>query len=252
MGRMDGKLAVVTGATSGIGAAVSKMFCAEGAKVVATGRNAERGAAVVGDIEAAGGEAVFVQGDLRGKETVERLAEAVHDAYGKPNVLFNSSGVLRSRPFLEQTDQDLVDIVETNFRSYVWTMQRFIPDMVEIGGGSIINVASISSIWPETNSYFYGAMKAGISNLSRNVAKEFAKDHVRVNCILPGPVLTGMTPKEVSEGDGLKAFEERFCMLGRIVHPDDIAYGAVYLASDESAMMTGSALTIDAGTCVSN
>lgn len=252
MGRLEGKIAVVTGATSGIGAEVSKMFCKEGAKVVATGRNAERGAAVIDDIKAAGGEAIFVQGDLREKETVKKIADAVYDTFGKPNVLFNSSGVLRSRPFLEQTDQDLVDIVETNFRSYVWTMQQFIPDMVELGGGSIINVASISSIWPETNSYFYGAMKAGISNLSRNVAKEFAKDKVRVNCILPGPVLTGMTPKEVSQGEGLKALEDKFCMLGRIVYPEDIAYGAVYLASDESAMMTGSALTIDSGTCVSN
>ncbi|MGI6216559.1 MAG: SDR family NAD(P)-dependent oxidoreductase [Coriobacteriales bacterium] len=249
MGRMENKIAVVTGATSGIGAATAKMFAKEGAKVVATGRNEERGNAVVNEILSNGGDAIFVQGDLRVKDTIAKLSDAVHRKYGKPNVLFNSSGILRSKPFLEQTDQDLVDIVETNFRSYMWTMQAFIPDMVELGGGSIVNVASISSIWPELNSYYYGAMKAAVTNVSRNVAKEFAPKRVRVNCILPGPVLTNMTPKAVQENPDLIA--NNF-MLGRIVYPEDIAYGAVYLASDESAMVTGSNLVIDAGTCVSN
>ncbi len=253
MGRLENKIAVITGATSGIGAAVAEMFAKEGAKVVATGRNVERGNKVVDNIKAAGGEAIFVQGDLREKDTVAKLQKGTYDAFGKPNVLFNSSGVLRSKPFLEQTDQDLVDIVEINFRSYMWTMQAFIPDMIELGGGSIINVASISSVWPELNSYYYGAMKAGVTNISRNVAKEFAPKGVRVNCILPGPVLTNMTPKEITDNDeNMKALVDSNCLLGRIVYPDDIAYGAVYLASDESAMMTGSSITIDAGTCLSN
>ena len=249
MGRLENKIAVVTGATSGIGAAVAEMFAKEGAKVVATGRNAERGQKVVDDIVAAGNEAIFVQGDLREKGTVYKLAKAAHEAYGKVNVLFNSSGILRSHSFLHQSDQDLVDIVETNFRSYMWTMQAFIPDMVELGGGSIVNVASVSSQWPELGSYYYGAMKAAVVNVSRNVAKEFAPKRVRVNCILPGPVLTGMTPKEVQENPDLIA---NHFMLGRFTMPEDIAYGAVYLASDESAMVTGSNITIDGGTCISN
>ena len=253
MARLEGKIAVVTGATSGIGAEVCKMFAKEGAKIVGTGRNEERGKAVIDEITAAGGEAVFVQGDLREKETVKQLADAVYGTFGKPNVLFNSSGILRSKPFLEQTDQDLDDIVETNFRSYMWTMQQFIPDMVELGGGSIINVASVSAIWPELNSYYYGAMKAGVSNISRNIAKEFAPKHVRVNCILPGPVLTGMTPKEMTASpEAMQGLVDTFCPLGRIVYPEDIAYGAVYLASDESSMMTGSNITIDGGVCISN
>lgn len=253
MGRMEGKIAVVTGATSGIGAATAEMFAKEGAKVVATGRNAERGNAVVDGIKAKGGEAIFVQADLTDKASIAKLQQATYEAFGKPNVLFNSSGILRSRPFLEQTDQDLDDIVNTNFRSYMWTMQAFIPDMIELGGGSIVNVASVSSIWPELNSYYYGAMKAAVTNISRNIAKEFAAKKVRVNCILPGPVLTNMTPEEVRSSDeGIKALEENFCMLGRVSVPEDIAYGAVYLASDESAMVTGSSITIDSGTCISN
>lgn len=253
MGRLEGKIAVVTGATSGIGAEVSKMYCAEGAKVVATGRNQERGDEVIAEIKEAGGDAIFVQGDLREKETVTKIANACYETYGKPNVLFNSSGVLRSKPFLEQTDEDLDVIVETNFRSYMWTMQQFIPDMVELGGGSIINVASISALWPELNSYYYGAMKAAVVNISRNVAKEFAQQKVRVNCILPGPVLTNMTPEAVRSSDeGIKALEKAFCMLGRVSVPKDIAYGAVYLAADESEMMTGNYLVIDSGGCVSN
>ena len=251
MGRLENKIAVVTGATSGIGAKVCSMFAAEGAKIVANGRNEERGQKVVEEIKAAGGEAVFCQGDLRIKENIAKLQQATYDAFGKPNVLVNSSGILRSVPFLEQTDQDLVDIVETNFRSYAWTMQAFIPDMVEIGGGSIVNVASISSIWPEINSYYYGAMKAAITNLSRNVAKEFAPKNVRINCVLPGPVLTNMTPCK-DDPAGLQELVDSVCMLGRTLYPEDIAYGCLYLASDESAMVTGSNITIDAGVCLSN
>lgn len=250
MGRLDNKIAVVTGATSGIGEEVAKLFASEGAKICGTGRNAERGNALVEDIKANGGEAVFCQGDLREKETIGKIADCVHEAYGKPNVLFNASGILRSRPFLEQTDEDFDDIVETNFRSYYWTMQQFIPDMIDIGGGSIINVASISAIWPETNSYIYGACKAAVTNLSRNVAKEFARQKVRVNCILPGPVMTGMTPDSSDEAIG--ALVDNVCMLGEIIWPKDIAYGALYLASDESHLVTGTNLTIDAGVCLSN
>lgn len=250
MGRLDDKRCVVTGATSGIGRATALMFAKEGARVVATGRNQEKGAALVKDIRDAGYEADFIACDLRRKEDVEALYEFSMDKLGAVDVLFNCAGVLVHKPYLEQTDEDLQWIFETNFRAYSWTMQRFIPEMVELGGGSIINVASISSIWPELNAYYYGAMKAAVSNLSRNVAKEFAPKRVRVNCILPGPILTDMTPAEVAANP--EAFAADVCPLGRIGVPDDIAYGAVYLASDETEFMTGQAIVLDGAVCVSN
>ncbi len=250
MGRLNGKCAIVTGATSGIGRATAIMFAKEGARVVATGRNEEKGAALVKDIQDAGFDADFISCDLRQKADVDKLYGFAMEKMGKVDVLFNCAGVLVHKPYLEQTDDDLQWIFETNFRAYSWTMQKIIPEMVELGGGSIINVASISSIWPEVNAYYYGAMKAAVSNLSRNVAKEFAPKRVRVNCILPGPILTDMTPAEVAANPD--AFAADVCPLGRIGVPDDIAYGAVYLASDETEFMTGQAIVLDGAVCVSN
>ena len=253
MGRLENKHAVVTGATSGIGRAVAVMFAKEGAEVVATGRSAEKGEALVKEIEAAGGTVHFISANLRDKADIKKVYDFAMEKMGKVDVLFNCAGVLVHKPYLEQTDEDLQLVFETNFRADSWMMQQFIPEMVEIGGGSIVNVASISSIWPELNSYYYGAMKAAVSNLSRNVAKEFAPKKVRVNCLLPGPIMTGMTPEAITQNpEALAAFEDSMCLLGRIGVPDDIAYGAVYLASDETAFMTGQQIAIDGGVCVSN
>lgn len=248
MGRLENKIAVVTGATSGIGEAVAKMFAAEGATIVATGRNEEKGAALVAAIEADGGTASFYACDLRKKESIAALKDFAYAQYGRVDVLFNNAGVLVHKPFLEQNDEDFDLIMETNYRAYVWTMQAFMPGMLEQGKGNVINVASISSIWPESNATFYGAMKAAVSNLSRNVAKEYAREGIRVNCILPGPIDTGMTPPGFMESDWAK----QLLVLGRLGLPSDIAYAAIYLASEESSFVTGQSMVVDGGVCVSN
>lgn len=250
MGRLNGKCAVVTGATSGIGWATAKMYAKEGAKVVATGRNSAKGEALIAEMKAEGLEGDFISCDLTVKDDVNKLFDFAMEKMGKVDVLFNCAGVLVHKPYLEQTDEDLQWIFETNFRAYSWTMQKFIPEMKEIGGGSIINVASISSIWPELNAYYYGAMKGAVSNLSRNVAKEFAPDNIRINCILPGPILTEMTPEFVRADP--EKFAKEISPLGRLGDPDDIAYGAVYLASDETSFMTGQAIVLDGAVCISN
>lgn len=253
MGRLDNKIAVITGATSGIGEAVALMYVKEGAKVVTAGRNAEKGTVLVEKIKEMGGEGIFVPCDLRKKEDVAALKEAAYKAYDHVDILFNAAGVLVHKPFLEQNDDDFNYIMETNYRAYVWTMQAFIPEMEKDGKGNIINVASISSIWPELNSYFYGAMKAAVTNISRNVAKEFARKGIRINCILPGPINTGMTPAEIKNNkEAQKEMIDTVCMLGRLGEPNDIAYGAVYLGSDESSFVTGTNLVIDGGVCISN
>ena len=190
---------------------------------------------------------------MRKKEDAEALHAFAIEKMGGVNVLMNSAGVLCQKPFLDLTDDDYDYIMETNLRGYIWNMQNFIPDMVEAGGGSIINIASVSSVWPELNSYFYGASKAAVSNLSMNVAKEFAPKGVRINVIMPGPVETGMTPPEIlNDPVAYKALVERFCPLGRFGQPDDIAYAATYLASDESSWMTAASLAVDGGVCISN
>ncbi len=253
MGRLENKVAVVTGATSGIGEAVALMYVKEGAKVVTVGRNEEKGKVLTDKIAAMGGESIFVSCDLRKKESIETLKKAAYDRFGKVDILFNSAGVLVHKPFLDHTDEDFDFIMETNYRAYVWTMQAFLPEMVKAGKGNIINVASISSVWPELNAYYYGAMKAAVTNLSRNVAKEFARQGIRINCILPGPINTGMTPEDIKNSkEAQDAMINSVCMLGRLGEPDDIAYGAVYLGSDESSFVTGTNLVIDGGVCISN
>ena len=253
MGRLENKVAVVTGATSGIGEAVALMYVKEGAKVVAAGRNQEKGDALVAKIKEMGGEGIFVSCDLRKKESIEELKNAAYAKFDHVDILFNAAGVLVHKPFLEQNDEDFDFIMETNYRAYVWTMQAFLPEMEKAGKGNIINVASISSIWPELNAYFYGAMKAAVTNLSRNVAKEFARKGIRINCILPGPINTNMTPADIKNSkEAQQAMIDSVCMLGRLGEPDDIAYGAVYLGSDESSFVTGTNLVIDGGVCISN
>ena len=253
MDRLKNKIAVVTGATSGIGEATALMYVKEGAKVVLVGRNEEKGAALLKQIEEMGGDAIFVKTNVRVKEDIIKMKEAAYAKYGRVDILFNAAGVLVHKPFLEQNDEDFNTIIETNLRAYIWNMQIFIPEMVKAGGGSIINVASISSVWPELNSYFYGAAKAGVSNISMNVAKEFAKYHIRINCILPGPIMTNMTPDVVKNSPEIqKQMMENDCILGRMGQPDDIAYAAVYLGSDESSFVTAASIKVDGGVTISN
>lgn len=253
MGRLEDKIAIVTGATSGIGEAVAVMFAREGAKVAAVGRNESRGREVVEKITDGGGEAVFIPCDLRNIEEIPAITDRTIEEYGRVDILVNGAGVLVLKPFLEQSMDDLNLIFETNFRPYALMMQSVIPAMVAQGRGAIVNIASISAVWPELNSYFYGAMKAGVTNLSRNVAKEFSRKGVRINCILPGPVNTNMTPDFVKNSPEAKqAFIDKVGMLGRLGEPEDIAYAAVYLASDEASFVTGINLTVDGGVCISN
>lgn len=253
MGRLENKKAVITGGTSGIGEATAIMYAKEGAEVVITGRNAEKGEAIVKQITDDGGKAWFIAADLRDKDSIKKLFDFAIEKMGSVNVLMNNAGVLVHKPFLEHNDDDMNLIFETNYRAYVWNMQQFIPNMLENGGGSIINVASISSVWPELNAYYYGSMKAAISNLSRNVAKEFARQGIRINTILPGPVMTGLTPKEVQDNPELQQqMADNVAILGRLGVPDDIAYAAVYLGSDESSWMTANQMVIDGGVCISN
>jgi NAD(P)-dependent dehydrogenase (short-subunit alcohol dehydrogenase family) len=251
MDRLKGKVALVTGAGSGIGKATAIRFAKEGAKVIASTRNSEHGEATLAAIKDGGGEAVFIQTNNRQRDAMRALVTRAQGQWGHLDILVNAAGVLVHKPFLEQTDDDFDLICETNFRAYIWSMQVAIPFMKQQGGGSIVNIASISVMKPELNAYFYGAFKAAVNKLSIDVAKEFAKDRIRINVICPGPVATAMTPKRALEDPELiKHIIENQCIIGRMGQPDDIADLALFLASDEASWITGSTYVADGGVCL--
>lgn len=250
MGRLEGKIAVVTGAGSGIGRATAIMFAKEGAKVVCANRKEADGNETVAAIKAAGGEGIYVQTDVRKKEDIKNLLKVTLDTYGNVTTLFNNAGVLVHKPYLEHDDEDLTRLFETNFRGYYWTMQEFMPALIKHGHSSIINVASISVMKPETDAYLYGAFKAAINKMTRDMIREFSPQGVRLNVICPGPVQTNLTPEEIRNNPEAQAKVCRdVCPVGRLGEPDDIAYGAVWLASDEADWVTGSTIVIDGGAC---
>lgn len=247
MGRMDGKVAVVTGAGSGIGRGIAVMFAKEGAKVVCACRTEKDGLETVEMMKAAGGEGIFVATDVRRKEDIARLHDAALQAYGKVTTLVNSAGILVHKTFLEHNDEDLTKIYETNFRGYYWMMQAFMPDLVAHGHSSVLNIASISAMKPESNAYIYGAMKAAIDLMTRNLIREFSEQGVRLNVICPGPVQTNLTPLEHRSPEAQAAVQKAVCPVGRLGNPDDIAYAAVWICSDEGDWVNGASIPIDGG-----
>ena len=250
MGRLEGKIALVTGSGSGIGKAIAIMYAREGAKVVCVNSNEGRGQATLKAIQDAGGEGIFVQCDVRKKEDIQRAVKTAVDTYGTLTTLVNAAGVLVHAHFLDHTDEDYRKIDETNFRAYYWMMQECLPILVKNGHASVVNVASISVMKPESDAYIYGAFKAAINKMTRDLIREFTPQGVRLNVICPGPVNTNMTPAEVKNSpEAQKALVAEVCPCGRIGDPDDIAYGAVYLASEEAAWVTGTTLVIDGGAC---
>ena len=247
---MQNKIAVVTGAGSGIGRAVAVMFAKEGARVVCANRSESDGNETLAMIKNAGGEGVYVKTDVRDKADIKNLLAKTLETYGDVTTLFNCAGVLVHAPFMEHTDADLEKVFETNFRGYYWMMQEFLPTLVKNGHTSITNVASISVMKPETDAYLYGAMKAAINKMTRDMIREFSPQGVRLNVICPGPVQTNLTPEYVRNSPEIQAeICKAVCPVGRLGEPDDIAYAAVWLASDEANWVTGSTIVIDGGAC---
>ena len=252
MGRVDGKVVVVTGAASGIGRASARLLAEEGARVV-IGDVDEEAAGVAEQIGRDGGTASFVRTDVRSWDDVGALIASAVDAHGRLDGIVNNVGVAIGGTAGEMSEDDWNRVIDVNLTG-VWRGMRFaIPEMLKTGGGSIVNVSSVQSLVGFDGWAGYAASKGGINALTQQAAVEYASRGIRVNAIIPGTILTGMNEgilREHPDPDALMSMWTSMHPIGRIGRPEEVATAIVYLISDESSFVTGTLLRVDGGMVV--
>jgi NAD(P)-dependent dehydrogenase (short-subunit alcohol dehydrogenase family) len=250
------KVALITGAGSGIGRTIAILFSREGAMVAVIDILSAAGLQTIKIIEDAKGEAIFVEADISQAGDVKRAIDNVIDRYGKIDILVNNAGVCFVRPLGELTEEQWDKTIDVNLKGTFLCSKYSAPYMKKNGGGVIINMSSGLGVYGGACWSAYCASKGGIIALTKALAVELAPDKIRVNCILPGPVFTEMLTRNTTvqaKLAGMKGSEEihelmkQLIPLRRIATPEDIAFGALYLASDESSYVTGIELAIDGG-----
>jgi NAD(P)-dependent dehydrogenase (short-subunit alcohol dehydrogenase family) len=248
MGRLEGKVAIVTGAASGIGRAAAELFAAEGAKVLAADWTESQGNEVVEGIKSKGGDAVFVQVDVSDPEHVQAMVRTAVEKYSGLDVIFNNAGVEgETAPTGDCTLENWDRVININLKGVFLGTKYAIPEMLKRGGGSIINNASVAGIVGFRGIPAYCASKGGVIQLSKTAALEYATQGIRVNAICPGVIWTPMVERFVGDNaEARKAFESME-PVGHFGSPDDIAAMALFLASDESRFCTGAPFVVDGG-----
>jgi 3alpha(or 20beta)-hydroxysteroid dehydrogenase len=242
MGRLDGKVALISGGARGQGAAEAERFVAEGAKVVIGDVLVDEGEALAHDL---GDDAVFIKLDVTSEEAWKETVASTVDAFGGLNVLVNNAGVLGAfTPIVDSTAEHFMKVISINLLGAFLGIKTSAPAMRDSGGGSIVNISSTAGMWGVPFAADYTASKFGVRGLTKVAALELGHDGIRVNSVHPGGVLTEMV-KAVGD-DGESSYYKRL-PAGRIGVPDDVANLVLFLASDESAYCTGQEFVIDGG-----
>lgn len=245
MGRLDGKVALISGGARGQGATEAKLFTREGAKVVFGDILDEEGQQVEAGIRQEGGDAIYIHLDVTQEADWQRAVETAVRTYGELNVLVNNAGIVRVESITRTTKESWDEIMAVNATGVFLGTKYAIPAMREAGGGSIVNISSISGM-VAVGAPAYNSSKGAVRVFSKVTAVHHAKDNIRCNSIHPGVIDTPMARSGL-DNPAWEAQMLSIVPMGRVGVPDEIAYGVLYLASDESAFVTGSELVIDGG-----
>jgi len=245
--QVNSPVVLITGALTGIARATALAFARKGAKLVASGRHDDAGAALAAELRAAGTEAEFVRADVRHEEDVRALVDAAVKRFGRLDVAFNAAGTEgKPGPATEQTAESYAATFDTNVLGTILSMKHELRVMQAQGGGSIINVSSTFGHEGGAGASIYAASKHAVEGLTKSVALEFGASGIRVNAVAPGPIQTPMLDR-FTGGEDVKAYLATLNAQKRIGQPDEIARAVLYLASDDASFVTGHILNVDGG-----
>jgi NAD(P)-dependent dehydrogenase (short-subunit alcohol dehydrogenase family) len=252
---LQGKVAVITGSTSGIGRAGAIAFAQEGAKSVISGRSRRRGEEVVGIIREQGNEASFVQADMLFVADIERLIKTAVDTYGKLDIFWHNAGVVRPDSVEDMTEETYGGMMAVHLKAAVFGAKFAVPEIRKAGGGSILFTSSVAGLKQSSYSLTYSLAKTGLVMLAKKLAVDLAKDKIRVNCICPGRVETSMRlsiAEQMGKAMGIEPEEwvkrdKQRIPIGRYITEKEVVDGALFLVSDKASSITGVALPIDGG-----
>jgi NAD(P)-dependent dehydrogenase (short-subunit alcohol dehydrogenase family) len=243
--KLSDRVALITGGGSGIGRATAELFAREGARVVVADLNGTAASQTMQQIRSDGGEAISIQVDVSKAKDVEEMVTYTLSSYGQVDILFNSAGIIGREAYLwEATEEDFDQIISVNLKGVFLACKYAIPAMIERRSGVVLNMSSLGGLVARRANSLYNASKAGVVLITRVLAKELAPYGIRANCIAP---ITTDTPLLGAWPEEARAASASRIPLGRIIQPEEIAAAALFLASDDSAMITGIPLVIDGG-----
>jgi len=248
--RLAGKVAIITGSATGIGKQGAILFAKEGARIVVADLDEKGGHQTVDEIQAGGGTAAFVRTNVSDPAQVDNLVKTAKATYGRIDILYNNAAVNLYGKLTDTSEQDWDRVMSVNVKSVFLCCKAVIPVMRETGGGAIVNTASTAAIVGLRNLAVYTASKGAVLQLTKNLALDYAADHIRVNALCPGVTATEMTLKMIETSADPAATRARYDHgrpLNRMASPIEMARAALFLASDESSFMTGAPLIVDGG-----
>ncbi len=248
MKRLQDKIALVTGSGDGIGKAIAVLFAKEGARVVVTCRRENMGMSVVREIEAAGGAAVYLPLDVAKEESCKSVVTAVVEKWGRIDILVNNAGTVGAdKPTHEFEEKDWDKVFDIDVKGVFFMTKHCLPYMMEQKNGSIVNMSSIAGLIGADELPAYYAAKGAVTIMTKRDAVSYAPYHIRVNSLHPGTIMTPLMQDVVSQHPGYLEMDLKRYPMGRFGEPEDVAYAALFLASDEASFITGAQLAVDGG-----